>query len=164
VPEHVDNRNAPVIVDGEIETSLAFLGYLRDGVARKLDGLTEDQARRALVPSGTSLLGLVRHLTTVEVYWIQRRFAGLPITRSGDGDGFSLAPEDTIASIRLGYSEAARRSDDIVTAAGDPEQPLALGTHGLTLRWVLAHVTGETARHAGHADILRELLDGSTGR
>jgi hypothetical protein len=164
VPEHVDNRNAPVIVDGEIATALAFLGYLRHGVSRKLDGLTEDQARRVLVPSGTSLLGLVRHLTTVEAYWIQRRFAGLPITRTGDGDGFSLTPGDTIASIRLGYHEAARRSDDIVTAAGDPEQPLALGTHGLTLRWVLAHVTGETARHAGHADILRELVDGSTGR
>jgi hypothetical protein len=164
VPEHVDKRNAPVVVGGEIETSLAFLGYLRQGVTGKLDGLSEDQVRVALVPSGTSLLGLLRHLTTVEVYWIQRRFAGLPITRSGDGDGFSLTPEDTIASVRLDYEEAAQRSDDIITAAGDPERPLALGTHGLTLRWVLAHVTGETARHAGHADILRELLDGSTGR
>ena len=58
-----DERNAPVVVDGEIETALAFLGYLRDGVDRKLDGLTEDQVRRAMVPSGTSLLGLVKHLT-----------------------------------------------------------------------------------------------------
>lgn len=164
MPEHPDNRNSPVVVDGEIETSLAFLGYQRDSVTNKLGGLTEEQARRVLVPSGTSLLGLVRHLTTVEVYWLQRRFAGLPITRTGDGDGFSLAPDDTIASLLRGYQEATRRSDDIITAAGDPEQPLALGTHGLTLRWVLAHVTGETARHAGHADILRELLDGSTGR
>jgi hypothetical protein len=164
VPKHVDNRNSPVVVDGEIETALAFLGYLRDGVTRKLDGLTEEQARRVLVPSGTSVLGLVRHLTTVEVYWLQRRFAGLPITRTEDGDGFSLTPDDTISSIVVGYHEAGRRSDAIVTDAGDPEQPLALGTHGLTLRWVLAHVTVETARHAGHADILREQLDGSTGR
>ena len=160
----VDNHNAPVVVDGEIATSLAFLGYLRDGVSRKLDGLTEAQARAGLVPSGTSLLGLVKHLTTVEAYWMQRRFAGLEIARVVDGTGFGLADDDTIASVRSAYREAAERSDAIASAAGDPERPLALGTHGLTLRWVLAHVAEETARHAGHADILREHTDGATGR
>ena len=157
-----DDRTAPVIAAGEIETSIAFLRYLRAGVVRKLDDLTEDQARRALVPSGTSLLGLVKHLTQVEAYWIERRFAGLDV--SLDEDSFSLDPGDTIASMRLAYREAASRTDDIAITAADPERPLALGTHGLTLRWALAHVTEETARHAGHADILRELLDGATGR
>jgi hypothetical protein len=161
---HPDDNNAPVVVDGEIETALAFLGYLRHGVGRKLDGVTEAQARAALVPSGTTLLGVIRHLTAVEAYWIQRRFAGREIDRVVDGDGFSLAPEDTIASVRRGYGEAAARTDAIALAAGDPERPLAFTTHGLTLRWALAHVIEETARHAGHADILRELLDGSTGR
>jgi uncharacterized damage-inducible protein DinB len=158
----VDDRNAPVVVDGELETALAFLRYLRDGVSLKLDGLDEDQVRRALVPSGTSLLGLVKHLTDVEVYWMQRRFAGLDITRRRDG--FVVTADDTIDAVRQGYEEAAIRTDDIVRAVGDPERPLALGTHGLTLRWALAHVIEETARHAGHADILRELLDGATGR
>jgi uncharacterized damage-inducible protein DinB len=158
----VDDRNAPVVVDGELETALAFLRYLRDGVSLKLDGLDEDQVRRALVPSGTSLLGLVKHLTDVEVYWMQRRFAGLDITHRRDG--FVVTVDDTIDALRQGYEEAAIRTDDIVRAAGDPERPLALGTHGLTLRWALAHVIEETARHAGHADILRELLDGATGR
>jgi uncharacterized damage-inducible protein DinB len=161
---HVDNHNAPVVAGGEIETSLAFLGYLRDGVGRKLDGLTEEQARLALVPSGTTLLGVVKHLTTVEAYWMQRRFAGREITRVEDGDGFSLAAGDSIASVGRSYREAAALTDDIATDAGDPERPMALTSHGLTLRWALAHVTEETARHAGHADILRELLDGVTGR
>jgi uncharacterized damage-inducible protein DinB len=161
---HPDNRNAPVVVAGEIETSLAFLGYLRDGVTLKLEGISEDQARRSLVPSGTSLLGLVRHLTTVEAYWIQRRFAGLEIPAVSDGDGFSLTSDDTIGSILRAYRETSARTDDIASVAGDPDAPLALSTHGLTLRWALAHVTEETARHAGHADILRELLDGVTGR
>jgi len=160
--DHGGDRNAPVVAGGEIETSLAFLGYLRHGVTGKLDGLTEDQARLALVPSGTSLLGLVKHLTEVEVYWIQRRFAGLDVALVDDG--FSLTPDDTIASVRRAYVGAAERTDDIVTTAGDPERPLARSTHGLTLRWALAHVTEETARHAGHADILRELIDGTTGR
>jgi len=160
--EHEDHHNAPVIVDGEIETSLAFLAYLRDAVSRKLDGLSEEQGRTVLVPSGTSLLGLLKHLTGVESYWIQRRFAGLEVTLAADS--FSLAPDDTIASVRHAYRKTTSRTDDIVGAAGDPERPLTLGTHGLTLRWALAHVTEETARHAGHADILRELLDGVTGR
>jgi uncharacterized damage-inducible protein DinB len=162
VPEHPDARNAPVIIDGEIETALAFLGYLRDAVVRKLDGLSEEQARRALVPSGTSLLGLVKHLTEVESYWVQRRFAGLDVTL--DDDAFSLRAEDSIGSVLQGYLEAAARTDGIVRAAGDPDRPLARGSQGLTLRWVLVHLSEETARHAGHADILRELLDGVTGR
>ena len=160
----VDNHNAPVVGGGEIDTALAFLAYLRGGVGRKLDGLTEEQARTVLVPSGTSLLGLAKHLTAVETYWIQRRFAGQEIARVDDGNGFSLGPGDTIASVRRAYDRAARRTDEIVTAAGDPERPLAFTSHGLTLRWALAHVTEETARHAGHADILRELIDGARGR
>ena len=90
-------------VAGEIETSLAFLAYLRQGVSRKLDGLTEDQVRRALVPSGTSLLGLVKHLTEVEAYWIQRRFAGLDVPLVDDG--FSVTPDDTVASVRRAYAQ-----------------------------------------------------------
>jgi uncharacterized damage-inducible protein DinB len=160
---NVDTNHAPRVVGDEIETCLAYLGYLRQGVGRKLDGLSEEQVRLALVPSGTNLLGLVKHLTRVETYWIQRRFAGREIVRVDDGDGFSLATGDTIASVRRAYEEAAALTDEIASAA-DPEDPLAFSSHGLTLRWALAHVTEETARHAGHADILRELLDGATGR
>jgi hypothetical protein len=162
VPEHPDARNAPVIVDGEIETALAFLDYLRESVRRKLDGLTETQARQALVPSGTSLLGLVKHLTQVETYWLEKRFLGVDMAL--DRDSFSPAPGETTASLLARYVESAARTDAIARASGDPEQLMARGRHGLTLRWALAHVTEETARHAGHADILREMLDGATGR
>ncbi|HVC70513.1 MAG TPA: DinB family protein [Acidimicrobiales bacterium] len=162
MPEHPDARNAPAIVDGEIETQLAFLGYLRQSVTRKLVGLTEEQARRALVPSGTSLLGLVKHLTEVEIYWIQRRFSGLDVDL--DTDAFTVTDDDTVAAVVDAYDRAAARTDEIARTAADPDRPLARGTQGLTLRWVLVHVTEETARHAGHADIVRELIDGATGR
>jgi hypothetical protein len=161
-PEDDGDRNAPVIISGERDTLLAFLGYLRNSVDGKLEGLSEDDARRGLVPSGTSLLGLVKHLAFVEVYWVQRRFVGSEVALRGDG--FALDPADTVASARHEYAEAARRTDEIVTACADLDQPLARGTHGLTLRWVLAHLLEETGRHAGHADILRELVDGRTGR
>ena len=162
MPDHPDHHNAPVVVGSEIETALAFLDYLRAAVLRKLDGLAEDDARRPLVPSGTSVLSLVKHLDNVETYWFQRRFAGLEITRTDDG--FALDPGDTVASVRRAYVETMARSDDIVRRSEGPETPMVLGTHGLTLRWVLAHVVEETGRHAGHADILRELIDGATGR
>jgi len=157
-----DDPNAPVVVAGEVATALAFLDYLRRGVLRKLDGLSLDQARHSPVRSGTSLLGLVKHLTAVELYWFGRRFAGLEISLSPDS--FALVPEDDVATVRGAYEEAARRSDEIAAAAAGPDEPMRRGSHGLTLRWVLNHVLEETARHAGHADILRELLDGTTGR
>jgi uncharacterized damage-inducible protein DinB len=155
-------HNAPGIVAGERQTLQAFLDYLRQSVDRKIDGLSEDQARRVLVASSTSLLGIVKHLAFVETYWAQHRLAGIDIVVTGDG--FTLDETDTVASARRAYEDACRRTDDIVTACDDLERPLARGRHGLTLRWMLTHLLGETGRHAGHADILRELIDGSRGR
>jgi uncharacterized damage-inducible protein DinB len=157
------DHNVPGIVSGEKETLLAFIGYLRASVDRKLEHLSDTDARRPLVASGTSLLGLVKHLINVEVYWSQRRFTGDEDVALR-GDGFELDPSDTVESLRRRYAEAARRTDEIVVACPDLDHPLALGRHGLTLRWMLAHLLEETARHAGHADILRELVDGKTGR
>lgn len=156
------DHNSPAIVSGEKETLLAFLGYLRASVDRKIEGVSDDAARRPLVASGTTLLGIVKHLAFVEVYWTQRRFAGLDVPLHGNG--FELDPADTVESVRREYVEAGRRTDEIVAACLDIEQTLARGRHGLTLRWMLAHLIEETARHAGHADILRELVDGRTGR
>jgi hypothetical protein len=115
-----------------------------------------------LVASGTTLLGTVKHLTLVEVYWGQRRLAGADVTLHGDG--FELEPDDTVASVRDAYARAGRQTDDIVAACPDLDQTLTRGRHGLTARWMLAHLVEETARHAGHLDILRELVDGQTGR
>ena len=158
----VDDHDVPAVVAGERDSLLAFLGYLRAAVDRKLDGLSEEDARRRLLPSGTTLLGLVKHLTVVEVYWSERRLAGSDVR--ADGDGFDLADGDTLSSVRAAYAAACRRTDELVAACDDLDQPLARGRHGLTARWMLTHLVEETARHAGHADVLRELLDGRVGR
>jgi len=156
------DHNVPAVAAGELPTLLAFLDYLRECVDRKLDGLSEDDARRSPVASGTCVLGLVKHLALVEAYWAQRRLAGLDIALAGDG--FTLADDDDVTSVRRAYALAARRTNEIVTACEDLNRPLARGRHGLTVRWMLTDLLEETARHAGHADILRELIDGHRGR
>ena len=161
-PEERADHDSPAVISGEKDTLLAFLGYLRASVDRKVEGLSEEDARRPLVASGTTLLGIVKHLAFVEVYWAQRRFAGSEVVLRGDG--FELDPTDTVASVRQEYARAGARTDEIVEACPNMERPLARGRQGRTLRWMLAHLVEETARHAGHADILRELVDGQTGR
>ena len=150
---------------GEIDTALAFLRFARTSVAKKLDDLDDEQVRRALVPTGTTLLGLVHHLTTGERYWFGHHVAGGWPDREWDFDE-DPAPGSTTSQVLADYRTACEESDRIVAAASGPDTPVAVPVDGehLSLRWVLAHVTSETARHAGHADILRELIDGTTGR
>jgi uncharacterized damage-inducible protein DinB len=161
-PEESGDHNIPAIVAAEKDTLVAFLRYLRTAVDRKLDGLSEEEARRRLVLSRTTLLGIVKHLACVEVYWSQRRLANADIDMQGDG--FDLDAGDTVESVRQRYAEAAQRTDGLVARCADLDQPLARGRRGLTVRWMLTHLVEETARHAGHADILRELVDGARGR
>ena len=150
---------------GEFDTSLAFLTFVRHCVLKKVDGLDEEQVRRRFVVSETTLLGLVQHLTDGERYWFGHVLAG--DARWADVD-FSMAldADRPAADVIAGYREAIADSDANIRAAGDPAALTAVEVDGVpkTLRWVLAHMTGETARHAGHADILRELVDGVTGR
>jgi hypothetical protein len=148
----------------ELETALAFLRFARHCVVKKTDGLDEDQLRRALVPSGTSLLGLVQHLTEGERYWFGYHVAGHPeadVTFSMD-----VPADRDAAEVLAAYQAASAESDAILTALGDLETSVSrpIDDQLLSVRWVVAHVTSETARHAGHADILREQLDGVTGR
>jgi hypothetical protein len=149
---------------GELDTALAFLRFARHCVLKKTEGLNEEQLRRALVPSGTSLLGLVQHLADGERYWFGYHVAGHPetdITFSMD-----LSSESDAAGVLADYRAASAESDAILTAIGDLETPVTrpIDDKLLSVRWVMAHMTSETARHAGHADILREQLDGVTGR
>ncbi len=145
------DTDSPHVVASERDTALAFLGYLRAGLTGKLRGLDEVQARLVLVPSGTTILGLVKHAAAAEQYWVHRRFAGDETVEALSGAGFTLGSEDTVASVLSGYEAVARRTDEIVTACTDIETPMARGRSGLTLRWVLAHLCEETGRHAGHA-------------
>jgi Protein of unknown function (DUF664) len=130
-------------------------------VVRKLEGVNEVDARRRAVESGTSLLSLVRHLTEAEVTWFQLRFARIGSPEPEDALDESLPLGDQIGW----YEKATARNNAIVMSAGTLEERCADDAYGdLTLRWVLVHMVEETARHAGHADIIREQIDGAVGR
>jgi hypothetical protein len=158
-------RFVPLTRGDELETALAFLTFQRESVLIKTDGLDEEQLRRVMVDTGTNLLGLVRHLAVSERYWFGFHLTG---TRTQDrfDFGMDVPAHITAAEAVADYNAAITASDAAIRAAGDPQAPLAELVNGqqLTLRWVLAHMTCETARHAGHADILREQIDGATGR
>ena len=158
-------ERVPLNDDGERDTALAFLSFARSCVLKKLDGLTDEQVRRRLVVSDTTLLGLVQHLIDSERYWFGHIVAGDP--RYGDVDFSMVVPADRPAEkVVADYRAAIADSDAHILAARDLDVRTANPVHGepRTLRWVLAHTTSETVRHAGHADILRELIDGVTGR
>ncbi|GIF05460.1 DinB family protein [Actinoplanes siamensis] len=150
---------------GELDTALAFLAFARSCVLKKVDGLDEEQLRRRLVVSDTTLLGLVRHLTDTERYWFGYTLAG-DDRWAGVDFGMVVPADRSPAEVVADYRTAIAESDAHIHAAGDPEARTARPVHDepRTLRWVLAHATSETVRHAGHADILRELIDGVTGR
>jgi uncharacterized damage-inducible protein DinB len=146
----------------ERELLLSWLGFLRDGVIRRLDGLDDDQARwhpdGALIP----LLGIVVHLTGVERRWIDGGFRGAEVSRSEAE--FAPGPEVTAAGALDAYRQRAAATDAAVRSLPlttpcqrDPHQ------QGRDLRWVLLHLIHETAQHCGHADATRELLDGTVG-
>jgi hypothetical protein len=158
-------ERVPLNDGGELDTTLAFLSFARACVLKKVDGLDEEQLRRRLVVSETTLLGLISHLTDAERYWFGYTLAG--DQRYADVD-FSMvvAPDRSADQVIAGYRTSIAASDAYIRAANDidvrTEHPVA--DEPRTLRWVLAHMTSETVRHAGHADILRELIDGVTGR
>ncbi len=150
---------------GELDTALAFLNFNRECVLKKTDGLDEEQLRRVLVPTGTNLLGLVKHLTAAERYWFGLHLAGITPPK-GTSHAMRVPRASTAEAVISEYRAAIAESNTAILTAGDPQALLArrVGGQWLTLRWLLAHMTSETARHAGHADILREQIDGVTGR
>jgi uncharacterized damage-inducible protein DinB len=153
------DRNPPHDLTDERATLVLYLDYLRDAVIRKIDGLSEANARRPMVQSGTSLFGLVEHLTDVDRYWFHHVLGGLELDRR------SPAPRTSDCVER--YRDTTRTSNQIVMSFGDVEDTSTRETFDgrrPTLRWILVHMIEETGRHAGHADIVRELIDGVVGR
>src|SRR5580658_9488593 len=158
-------RPVPRVDSSELDTALAFLNFNRESVLKKTEGLDDEQLRRRLVPTGTNLLGLVQHLAQAERNWFGYHLAGAAHVRS-PGSGMRVPRGRATAEVLDDYRAAIAASDAAIRAIGDPEAHLArlvAGQH-LTMRWLIAHMTSETARHAGHADILREQIDGTTGR
>ncbi|NED93824.1 DinB family protein [Phytoactinopolyspora alkaliphila] len=147
----------------------AFLDFHRATVHHKVAGLSEDQARRRFVPSLTTAAGIVKHLTCVEHYWFRTVLAGTaslpqPWTREDEDADFVLAPEETVAALLAGYAEECERSRAVVARMELADRAVTARRDGRpTLRWVLTHMIEESCRHNGHLDIIRELIDGSTG-
>jgi uncharacterized damage-inducible protein DinB len=144
-----------------------FLDWNRAVIEHKVQGLATDDAKRLMTPTGLSPLGVVAHLAAVEVAWFDETFAGTAVDPTWDTHGsFRLLAEDTIESVLTEYRDACPRSRDVVTAASSLDD---LSVHAdefrgnVTLRWILVHMIEETARHAGHLDIMREAIDGRTG-
>ncbi|CRZ14665.1 DinB family protein [Mycolicibacterium neworleansense] len=152
----------PRTANSESEVLRGFLDYLRTSIAAKVGDAPEPMARTFSVPSGTTLLGLLNHLTYVE-RWI---FFGDDVT---DWQAtFVVEPSDSIDDVVARYRTAVGHANTVLDGCTDLAAPLPRSRPGrgpaASVRWALAHMIEETGRHAGHADILRELIDGVTGR
>ncbi|MFD6877180.1 MULTISPECIES: DinB family protein [unclassified Streptomyces] len=148
-----------------------FLDYTRDTTRAKCAGVSAENARKALLPGSPlmTMSGLINHLRWVEYYWFQVVFLG-------EEDSGPWTAEDPDREMRIGvdfplpqlldeYAAQSARYRELVAGNGLDEKarrPVRSGLH-VDLRWILLHLTEETARHNGHLDILRELLDGTTG-
>jgi uncharacterized damage-inducible protein DinB len=153
----------PPRLDGdERKTLQALLQYQRSSLVRKMAGVDTETARRTYVGSGTTLLWLLKHMVQAESVWILHRFAGEDVEIPDD----EVNPHDTIEAAVDAYEGVWPRIDAVVAASPSfDERCRRVGDEApVNLRWVLMHLLEETARHAGHADVLRELIDGQTGR
>jgi len=167
------NRTDPPMTGAEPEVTMAYLDYHRDTLLWKTAGLTKEQLAQPLAPSTMTLGGLLKHLALVEDSWFTRRFAGddMPepwasVDWKADPDwewhtAAADEPEELLAlwrtSVERSRSVVAGLDLDAVSA-----EPTRWGGH-FNLRWMLLHMIEEYARHNGHADLLREAIDGETG-
>lgn len=151
-----------------------YLDYQRETMLSKTNGLSREQLARKHPPSELTLGGLLYHLSLVEEDWMEVRFAGLPerepwanVDWDADPDWeFRTAADLEPEQLQGRYRQACERSRQVVSKAANLDQlsvkTLRDGRH-FSLRWVLLHLVEETARHAGHADFLREAIDGTVG-
>lgn len=156
-------RHQDVPTDAPLRAQLeGFVDHHRRGLRDSLEGLTEEEVRRRLVPSLTTLLGLVKHATFVEQVWFDQAITGR--SRADIGipdtveDSFALAPGDTIASVIARYDEVCAASRAAVAPLGIDDEVGGNRRGPLPVRWIYLHLIRELAQHCGHADILREQI------
>jgi uncharacterized damage-inducible protein DinB len=151
----------------EKESLKVSLDRHRDAVLWKLEGLGDDDLRRPMVPSGTSLLGLVKHLGSVEYGWFCETFGRdtepLPFDEDDPDSDMRARPDETTEDVLAFYGRARAAADRVIDELDVEDTGTAWFGETVTMRWVLIHMVEETARHAGHIDILRELIDGMAG-
>jgi hypothetical protein len=152
---------------GEKESLQASLNRHRDAVVWKLQGLDDAELRRPMLPSGNTLLGLVKHLATWEYIWICRTFGHpteqLPFEEGDDDADVRIEPGDRTAGILAFYSRARAAADQVIGGVDLDEAGTTMFGDTVSLRWAVIHILEDTARHAGHIDVMRELIDGMVG-
>jgi uncharacterized damage-inducible protein DinB len=160
-------------VEGERRNLLAYLEQQRNGVRLTAFGLTDEQARSTPTASALSIGGLIKHVTATERSWMCHVLQ-LGVDDDGEaqyGEGFAMRPEDTLAQILDDNERCGRETEEIIAGIADLGQPVPVpkdvpwfpkDVESWEVRWVLLHLIEELARHAGHADILREHIDGGT--
>ncbi len=165
-----DYRDERVALASEREALESFLDSQREGLLRKIEGLDDEMARKAPTASSLSLLGLVKHAATWERRWFQVLMGGRdfpnewPTVLSEPSDADMMVDENDTVDHWIAYYREQIEQSRAVTASMDLDSPCARpDIIECNVRYVLFHMIEETARHAGHADIIRETLDGSRG-
>lgn len=176
-PADEHGRVDPPLDAGEWETPMGFLNFLRGTIAMKTDGLSDDQLRQRLEPSEMTLGGMLKHLTLVERQWFSDGLAGKGYGQPWDSVDWDAdydwdwhsAGEDSGDTLRSEWRKAITDSDRYATEAHAADGMEALAKHQfvegkvLRLRWIMVHMIEEYGRHCGHADLIRESIDGQTG-
>lgn len=174
-----DNRPEPPLSGDEASTLRGFLDFLRATLAVKTDGLSAEQLATTLAPSTITLGGLLKHLALVEGFWFVRVLGGgeepAPFDQVPEDDNeweWRTAADDEPDDLRGWWRSAVATSDAAIDAAlATPDGMVAMSAAAhprndarFSLRWILTHMIEEYARHLGHADLIRESIDGSTGQ
>ncbi len=171
--EHPGDRPPNSLAADELTTLNEFLDYYRNELLGRASGPTQEQLAIASPPSVLSLGGLIKHMATVEDVWFEHRFAGRAEPEPGilmpPGDfewDFTSAADDTPEQLEAWYVASSDRSRQVTAAAGSLDDLSALSNPSgerYSLRWILVHMVEEYARHCGHADLIREAIDGVRG-
>jgi uncharacterized damage-inducible protein DinB len=160
----------PPVAD-EREGLLAYLAQQRDAVRFAAYGLTDEQARATPTASTLSVGGLIKHVATTERAWIDDTLQRpSSVSEQSYDDNFRLGPDETLADVLALYDKVAAETEEAIAGIADLGQPVPVpqdapwfpkDVKAWSVRWVLLHLIEETARHAGHADIVRESIDGA---
>ncbi len=139
-----------------------YLDAYRGAIKWKVQGLTRDEATRSMVPSGTSLLGILKHMAYVEQGWFQEVVAGRVLESVSTEEEFAVRDDETIDGLIASFDATCETSREIL-AERRLDEMVRFHDGELAIRDVVVHMIEETARHAGQMDILREQIDGQTG-
>ena len=164
-------RRDPPWAGGERETLEGFLDFQRATLEWKVEGLTDEEARQTTAASSLTLAGLVKHLAMVEDQWFRVVLLGEEpadwwrgVDWEADRDWeFRTALDEPIDDLVALYRASCERSREAVASVESLDQRAVWGEDRPSLRWIFLHMIEETARHNGHADLLRESIDGATG-